>query len=118
MGNRNSGRPPLYELPSNGPPPAPTSAPPGSPEKIEVLAARVEAHVDLWHSADLGQLPDALGQPVKMVMNADGSGRVIPLGPVVRLQGQPDPEPADSEADLDPVADLDGEERPWRRRGA
>jgi hypothetical protein len=38
------GRPPL--------PPAPTLAPPGSPEKVLVLAQRARRHQALWHPGD------------------------------------------------------------------
>ncbi|HZT81215.1 MAG TPA: hypothetical protein VFA26_13380 [Gemmataceae bacterium] len=33
-------------------PPAPTAAPPGSPEKIRVLAERARMRVALWHPLD------------------------------------------------------------------
>lgn len=36
------------------PPPEPTAAPPGSPEKLAALAARVEQRVALWHRRDNG----------------------------------------------------------------
>lgn len=36
------------------PPDAPTTAAPGTPEKVAVLAARVEARQSLWHPADAG----------------------------------------------------------------
>jgi hypothetical protein len=49
IGNHNRGR---------SPPPAPTSALPGSPEKVAILCQRAALGVSLWHEEDVAYPPE------------------------------------------------------------
>ena len=57
-------RPPAVSQYRDPPPPGtPTQAPPGSAEKVAVLAARLEAGAGLWHPLDADAMHRArLGQ--------------------------------------------------------
>ncbi len=64
------------QTPDPPPPAVPTEAPPGSPEKIAILAERLAAGVALWHPCDSDAPPPHRRCPTDRLARALGSPTV------------------------------------------